>query len=207
MMYLAVIADLIDSRNIPDREPFQKNLEKCLREISSSPMILSPYTITLGDEFQALYSGARGLFRDLLQIMTCIHPCQIRIALGIGTLSTAINPETAIGMDGRAFYAARRGVEGMKKKKGNALRIHSDPEELPAILTSGLELISSLTAGWKFNTLLILRELLDRKSVREIAAVGGISERGAYKIISANNLKEICDMLFMIEDHLSEIVG
>ncbi|HPB66995.1 MAG TPA: SatD family protein [Spirochaetales bacterium] len=66
MKALCVIADLVDSRGIADRGRFQRGLKASLEALSSrrGARLLSPYTITLGDEFQALYRDSGTLLAD-----------------------------------------------------------------------------------------------------------------------------------------------
>src|SRR5438270_9561839 len=100
---LAVIGDIVLSRAIAQRAEFQKQLRRTLDNINKRSAMASPYTITLGDEFQAVYRDPRGVFVDILTIMERIAPVSARFAIGVGTLRTPINPTQAIGMDGPAF--------------------------------------------------------------------------------------------------------
>ena len=55
-MYLALIADVIDSKMVQERFNLQKQLEKTLRKMNElfGDYLASCFTLTLGDEFQAL---------------------------------------------------------------------------------------------------------------------------------------------------------
>lgn len=64
---IAVIADIVDSRQIERRQEFQRRLQACLGDLNeTSSALLSPYTITLGDEFQAVYKAGSRVVEDLL---------------------------------------------------------------------------------------------------------------------------------------------
>jgi hypothetical protein len=54
---VAVIADIVESREIPDRAHFQRRLKQVLDEPNSRAVdsLLSPFTLRVGDEFQAVY--------------------------------------------------------------------------------------------------------------------------------------------------------
>src|SRR5438552_5075102 len=93
MQVIAVIGDIVASKKLAQRNVFQRRLGKALDQTSGTARHLaSPYTITLGDEFQAVYRKADRLFADAFDIMAEIHPVRIRIAFGIGGLTTRINP-------------------------------------------------------------------------------------------------------------------
>ncbi len=72
---------------------------------------MSPFTITLGDEFQAVYGGFEAVLGDTVEIIAEVYPHRLRMALGHGPLSTDLNPTAALGMDGPCFAAA---IEGWK---------------------------------------------------------------------------------------------
>ena len=57
MNVVALIADIVDSRAIPERARFQRSLKTTLAAVNkrSRRSLLSPVTLTLGDEFQAVY--------------------------------------------------------------------------------------------------------------------------------------------------------
>ena len=56
--YIAIIGDLIDSKNIEHRQEVQTNLLNTLDRINSKycQLIVSKFKITLGDEFEGLMS-------------------------------------------------------------------------------------------------------------------------------------------------------
>jgi hypothetical protein len=57
--------------------------------------LVSPGTLTLGDEFQVLLRRASGRLLDLLRISADLYPEQMRFALALGEIDTAINPPAA----------------------------------------------------------------------------------------------------------------
>lgn len=115
MTCLVLIADIADSRRLANRGQVQNRLMDALDRINrrGSP-IESPYTVTLGDEFQAVFSGAAGMFEDLASIQHALHPARVRLSYGVGDITTAINLRQALQMDGPAFYGARDGLDRLK---------------------------------------------------------------------------------------------
>ena len=114
MKVIVVIADLVASRHVPQRTVFQRKLARVLAKASrEAEALASPFTLTLGDEFQAVYRGANTLFADVCGLMAEIHPVRARFALGVGELTTRINPEQALGMDGPVFHQARAALKAI----------------------------------------------------------------------------------------------
>ena len=64
-MYLALIADVIDSKIVQERFDLQKQLEKTLQKINElfKDCLASAFTLTLGDEFQALLKVEAPVFQ------------------------------------------------------------------------------------------------------------------------------------------------
>jgi len=205
MQVIAVIGDIVASRNLPQRAVFQRRLKKVLDQTTGGARHLaSPYTITLGDEFQAVYRKADGLFADVFRIMAEIHPVRTRIAIGVGDLSTRINPQQALGMDGPAFHLARAALTELKENK-RLLRIKGAGEEW-RLACHLLNLLSHQVAGWSRNRLLVLEGLLRLQPVKEIEAGLQISRVAVYKNIRAAALDEVVGICHELERALNQVL-
>jgi len=115
--FIVIIGDIISSRKVENRNALQSKLLDVFNELNSPDHenhLVSPYTITLGDEFQAVYDNANCLFLDSIRILERTFPQKIRFSFGIGEISTDINREQSLGMDGSAFYYAREGITHLK---------------------------------------------------------------------------------------------
>jgi hypothetical protein len=191
MKLIVIIGDVVDSRNLPDRQKFQSRLRQQLAATSRRASDLaSPYTITLGDEFQAVYRKAGSVFADLVGIMAEAHPAQIRVSIGVGGLTTSVNPKQALGMDGPAFYAARETLSRMKKLPG-LVRISGEAPAGWDLANRGLNLVTRQVRGWDKNRLVVLAALLRGDAVPKIASALGISKVAVYKNINAAALDDV----------------
>ena len=120
-MYCAMIGDLINSKKLPaeDRAAIQERLKALLNGVNEnfSSFLVSPFLMTLGDEFQGVLTAAKPALEiiDFLGQNLLEFPIQIRYGIGIGELSTNINREQALGDDGPAYHYARQGIEHLKK--------------------------------------------------------------------------------------------
>ncbi len=191
MRYTTIIADIVNSKEISNREMFQDVLSNCLNEINQdSKHIISPYTITLGDEFQVIYKNNNNLINDLFKILLNSFLVKIRFSIGFGDISTKINYEQSIGMDGPAFHIAREGLNEMKSVDYSIIQVFSDLSQDEKFINETLRLAMIMMSDWKKNTFVIFNELLNNKSVNDILPLLNISERAVYKIIKTNNLRE-----------------
>ncbi len=128
MNYIAIIGDIMGSRKLEDRKYVQKKLLDTLNEINSQyeHVIAAKFLITLGDEFQGLLYVSDQTVTIMKEIQFKMHPVKIRFGVGIGTITTEINPDAAIGADGPAFYAARSAIESVKKEEKTLKRQSTD---------------------------------------------------------------------------------
>jgi hypothetical protein len=196
---VAVIGDIVSSRKIKARERFDGKLRSVLEALNVRRTgLLSPYTLTIGDEIQAVFGGAGRLFDDAVAILSAIHPERMRFAIGVGGLSTPINPERAIGMDGQAFYSARAGIEGLKKS-GYLFTLMGEGIPALALIQKNLFLISFLMGKWNETRLHTLGCLQQGMPVKDIAARLHISDKAIYKTIEAGNLELIMELFGEIE--------
>lgn len=207
MKRIVLIADIVSSRQIKDRDRVQKKLKVTLQRINqTSRSILSPLTITLGDEFQCVYSNADEIFRHIWQILYTSYPEKIRFSFGIGKITTGINRSQAIGMDGPAFYEAREGLEWLKQHDYFFNITSSDDLEMVSFARNALYLISHNIEGWNRNRIRIMNLLAEGTQVRSIVKMLGISEQAVYKNIGSGGLEVILDLTKNITGVLNNMV-
>lgn len=197
MRVVCLIADIVESREIADRSEFQLRLEGLLESLNGSigAGLLSPYTITLGDEFQAVYRDFSTVLVDIVAILRGTYPQRIRFSLGQGALSTEINRERALGMDGPAFHAARAQLEALKRRGETAVAVNCGEGPVDGLVRAGLSVLSRELGRWNRTALGAAEGLLRGQSIKEIAAGAGVKERMVYKSISQNGLRDYASLI------------
>jgi hypothetical protein len=151
--------------------------------------LLSPYTLTLGDEFQAVYRDSSGLFADIFTLLAAIAPVQTRFAVAVGEIVTPINSTQSIGMDGSAFHLARARLEKLKGQ-GRLLGVQDSNEPRWRLPVSTLAVLSGLMEGWRQKRLQLFAGMLAGAGVRELARQTRITPRAVNKNIRAADLDE-----------------
>lgn len=115
---IALIGDVVASRSMASdaRHDLQVRLDACFRDpraVTGRGVLARPL-ITLGDEFQGLFThdelGTEGLLDLLDAILDAARPARMRFGIGLGEVTTPLKPE-AIGMDGPCFHRARAALE------------------------------------------------------------------------------------------------
>jgi hypothetical protein len=203
MSYLVLIGDIIASRHSPDRKDLQNRLKALLKKLNHrKPKPISPYTLTLGDEFQAVFDTADYVFRDIVQIMESLHPDQVRFSLGLGNITTELNRNQALGMDGPAFYRAREGITRLKDS-GELLDLSGLPDSWAPLAEGSLRLLSQRIQKWEANRLAVLHGLLVGDPVKTIAANLGVTEQAVYKNIRSGGLEAVIQVLSALTEILN----
>ena len=205
-IFVAVIGDIIASREIRDRWNFQQALAAGLKQLSTgSPSLLSPWTITLGDEFQALFADGAGLLGSLWKVQRLLYPSRARISLGIGRLDTPINPDAALGMDGPAFHLARSGMEALKRDEQRLFAVH-EQEEQPSKVADVLNLAAAVVYGGRAGVRLqLLPDLLEGRSPQEIGGEDSSEVRRIQKLRREGGLAVVADALLNAEEEISAL--
>lgn len=203
MNRLIVIADIIASRDIADRAAVQRDLNEALGSLNrQTDGLLSPYTITLGDEFQAVLSTAGRVFTDMLAIRAAVYPVRLRFAVSIGPMATPINHDQAIGMDGPVFHAARERIEQLKQGD-HQLALAGEFPDLPQdLMHSTLNLLDRHWQSWQANRLVILHRLLRGDTVATLAKSLKISEQAVYKNIRQGGLDDVTECIQTLTRYL-----
>ena len=171
-MYLALIADVIDSKMVQERFNLQKQLEKTLRKMNElfGDYLASCFTLTLGDEFQALLKVDAPVFQIIDTLRSELTPTQLRFGIGLGEIVTAIDPLQSVGADGPAYWNARAAINFVHQKNdyGNTQIYFSSGKEnqdffVNALIASG----EAIRSGWRDSQEEILLNLLKRSVYSE----------------------------------------
>lgn len=171
-MYLALIADVIDSKIVQERFDLQKQLETTLQKMNGlfADYLASCFTLTLGDEFQALLKVDAPIFQIIDTLRSELTPTQLRFGIGLGEIVTEIDPLQSIGADGPAYWNARAAINFVHQKNdyGNTQIYFSSGKEnqdffVNALIASG----EAIRSGWRDSQEEILLNLLKRSVYSE----------------------------------------
>ena len=171
-MYLALIADVIDSKMVQERFDLQKQVEITLQKMNGlfADYLASCFTLTLGDEFQALLKVDAPIFQIIDTLRSELTPTQLRFGIGLGEIVTAIDPLQSVGADGPAYWNARAAINFVHQKNdyGNTQIYFSSGREnqdffVNALIASG----EAIRSGWRDSQEEISLNLLKRSVYSE----------------------------------------
>ena len=154
-LHFILMADIIGSRKT-DQKKLIADFKEIVRQtnLNAGAGLLSPVTITLGDEFQgvvASLAAALGIILDLEEsIIASGKGFKLRYILMEGEIDTPINPRIAYEMLGSGLTAAREGLARLKKTKNRFHIALQDPERGNA-LDKAFVVLQRIIDGWKLK--------------------------------------------------------
>jgi hypothetical protein len=169
------MADIIDSRNMQQNK-LMKSFKKITDEINyeKKDILLSPITITLGDEFQCIVKSVEAGIELMLAIdekkLYEMADFKLRYVLVEGGIETPINHDIAYGMLGEGLTMAREKLIEYKNSY-HRYSIQLNNISKSEALANSLIVYQNITDTWKKEKdyLLIARflELKDYKLVAD----------------------------------------
>ena len=214
-LYIAVIGDIVASKALSDRAATQEKLSRALDKINAAYAndIAAKFMITLGDEFQGLLHSGMHTVDIAEQIERAMYPVRVRFGIGVGPMTTAIDPDRPLGADGPAYYHAREAVDMLKASEHKRMEprsdiwigIEGDPD-----ITEALNAIFALNAALKSRWAERQREVVsvyldDGGTQSQIAAQLGVHQSTVQKALAQANFYAYLKALRTVSGILSQI--
>lgn len=171
-----VIGDIKRSRLITDRESFQKRLRIILEDINSrfSEYLESRFEITLGDEFQGFLLSPEPLFEIIIRLDLDLYPVECRYSLGVGPITTQVNPLRPLGSDGPVFWGTRDLLTLMKSKHQKGLKevthlgfYSASPLPESDLINMNLVFVSKIMRNWTEDQRNLIKEIVRKYGMSE----------------------------------------
>lgn len=173
--YIILMADIINSGKENPKKlmvNFQNVVDEVNRE--NEALLLSPMTITLGDEFQGIASNMQSAINLLFLLQEKIIKMgahfKLRYVIVEGTIDTPINEKIAHGMLGEGLTKARKLLE-MSKNDDRNYHFELKNSKKSEALANSLFLYQSIVDGWNLardeSLITEFIELDDYKKVAE----------------------------------------
>lgn len=184
-IYLALIGDVVGSRQVADRAGLQQRIEAAIRDVNGryQDRIAASFVLTVGDEFQGLLTTAGGLARIMATLRVAAFPASLRYGIGVGTLTTPLQPQ-AIGMDGPCFHRARAAIEQAEQA---ATRVEVEAPSGGAAFMIYATLSSAVRRQWTDRQRQVHELAMSGETGKSIAARLGVSPSAVSQHLKAAN--------------------
>jgi len=183
--YHILMGDIVSSRVYSGRrlsQSFKRMINNCNKALSGK--ILSPYTITLGDEFQGVARSLRAAVDSIFYLEESVikngQEYKLRYVLNYGEIETTINKKTAHGMLGSGLTDARKTLT--EKFRGKPRFIFQLPDEkLENQLTRLFKLADSVITRWKPVDYSLISEMIINDNDQEVGKKFGKNRSQIWK--------------------------
>ncbi|MCY0095643.1 SatD family protein [Hoeflea ulvae] len=188
--FAVLMGDLVGSERHANPKTLHAHFNAAIdrqNEVLAADMV-SPLTITLGDEFQGLLSSlvaAAQAAREIrFELMRKNIDC--RFVIGSIDLKTQVNHERAWNMMGPGFAAARARLSEKRSPSRYRFSIQQDALLETMLEASGASL-TTIERRWSEAQREDIIKLLEGASVAEIARARNVSVHNVYKVRSAGD--------------------
>ncbi|MET1249162.1 SatD family protein [Sporolactobacillus sp. STCC-11] len=215
--YIAVIGDLVNSKEIDDRQNVQQKMKTTLNEINTiyDEDLASKFMITLGDEFQGLLQIGNHAFEIIERIERELYPSKVRFGIGVGQITTTIDRDIPLGADGPAYYRARKMIDELKamekKKMESKLTMKIDIEgydDISVLMNTIFSLNAVLKSKWTVRQREIIYAYLKHGRTQvDTAKYLGINQSNVQRALASANFFTYQKVVVNITGILSKIKG
>lgn len=178
MQYITLVGDLKHSRHATDRKALQELLVRTMTQVNGrySDCFAARLMVNAGDAFQGvLYPHAPHLeICDMIRF-SLVGSCDVRMALGFGSIETEIDYNSSILADGPAFWNARTTLEQIKKDDYYGIRslaIHlgdSNLSDYESLINQTLLVQDVVCAKWKNTQIRVANHYIVNHGYRRIS--------------------------------------
>jgi hypothetical protein len=143
--YAVITADVVRSRSFANfRRKRDAKLAPLSRTHIANGLIVSPYAVTVWDEFQGILTSPHLFPGVIFELRRSFFPMELRIAVGIGKVSEPRKSPINRFAGGEAFERARAAMDRLKSNKGSKYRVLTAVESGDPVLDVSVNTIYRL---------------------------------------------------------------
>ncbi len=200
MLFMSIrhilMADIIKSRKA-DSKRLQNNFAEIVSAANRSfkGNILSPLTITLGDELQGVISDLRTSL-DIIYYLEEVGlelklKFKLRYVLHSGEIDTPINPERAHGMLGHGLAEARK-ILSHKYRGKPRFQMALPDQQLTTRMNHLWKLLENLQEDWKPRDYPLIHAMIWNDNNREVGELFGKNASQIWKRRNTLRIEDYC---------------
>ena len=166
---------------------------------ANSKNLISPLTITLGDEFQGLANTIENAIKTIFDIEEKIvgkkYDLKLRYVLLYGKIDTEINNTVAYEMLGDGLTNARKELNSLKNKDSRfQVRLNINEIKKEQYLNKAFLIYQKFVDSWKEKDLKIVKEFLLNNDYKIVAQNVNIDQSNAWRRKKSLNIQEYNDI-------------
>jgi hypothetical protein len=180
-----LMGDVVSSKDY-DSNTLQKQLrtltDHCNETLKEE--LLSPYTITLGDEFQGIPDSLKTSIKTLFfyeeECLQLSLDFKLHYVIHFGEIETEINPDIAYEMMGPGLTRARE-LLSTKKRDRKRFQFLLENETLSLQLNRLFEVLDSIIQSWKQDDFSLILDMIHNENNAEVGEKHGKNRDQIWK--------------------------
>ncbi|MFS0886897.1 SatD family protein [Aeromicrobium sp. 179-A 4D2 NHS] len=195
---VAVIGDLVASRQAPSRAAAQDALVEALRTAAElAPALQSPAP-TIGDEFQSTHESlADALLSALVVRLSLPEGMDARVGIGRGVVEVVGRSEYGLTQDGPAWWNARDAIGEAERRAARQTGLRTWVHE-GGTVNAYVMARDHLVSGFDGRQRRLVLGLLRGRTQRELAAAEGISASAVSQSLRRSGALTVVDGLELV---------
>jgi hypothetical protein len=195
MEYPILMADIIDSRKVNSKN-LMFDFKNIVNSINAkwSKEILSPLTITLGDEFQGIINSTENVFKIIFDIEEIIIKkslnIKLRYVVNLGKIDTMINNKIAYEMLGEGLTLAREKLNELKSNRNRFQIITKQNIIAQDVMNDLFKIYENYVDSWKHNEFYIVNEFLQGNNYKVVAEKLNVNISSSWRRQKSLNIEE-----------------
>ncbi len=202
--YCVVLADVVDSQKIEDREAFREKLDTAISEVNQryQDWIRTKFDVIKGvDEFGGVIDSVKPI-ADIQKIFSrTLHPEQYRMAAVVGEIDVNKTSSDISRMDGPAF-ARGDVILSELEKDGLNFRLSGNSDTIDDLLSDQINLLEIIRSEWGKTTIEVIRQYDNSKTQSAIAKELDISAQTVSYHLRKSNVEQV----LKVEKRLSNVL-
>lgn len=202
--YCVVLADVVDSQKIEDREAFKEKLEKAISEVNQryQGWIQAEFDVIKGvDEFGGVVDSVKPIAEIQRIFSRTLHPQQCRMAAVVGEIDVNKKSVDISKMDGPAF-ARGDVILSELEHEGLKFRLSGTSDTIDILLSDQINLLEIIRSEWGETTMAVITQYNKSKTQAEIAEELDISVQTVSYHLGKSNVEQV----LRVEDRLSNVL-
>jgi len=191
--YYLLLGDIINSRDIRDREGFQDELIELFYETNKEfkDDIYADFKILKGiDEFGGVLKKPSKIYKIIKKLHENILPNKVRFVLAKGSIDVALKKKDVEYMDGPVFHRANELMEDLKKSKFY-FELQVSDELMDSAIFGQINALMLIKNDWTKKQLSVIKKYKKLGSQNKVANEMGVTPQAISKNLNRSNYKKI----------------
>jgi hypothetical protein len=202
--YCVVLGDVIDSREISDRNEFKNKLEGAISSVNYQyeSELHAPFRILKGvDEIGGVLRSVSPVPDIQKMISRALHPDAARIVAVVGEIDVNGQSEDVSQMDGMAFSRADIALSELEDSEFT-FRLSGKKKQVDELVSDEINLLDIIRSGWSERRMEVISKYDRLGSQKEVANELGISVQGVSKHLRQPDVNRVLEIEQRLSDNL-----